>query len=48
MAPAMVTARATRPSTSTSYQHQYQMQDQAQVADGAMHRQGPMGNAGNG
>ncbi len=29
------------------YQYQYQMQDQAKVTDGAMHRQGPMGDAGN-
>ena len=30
------------------YQFEYQMQDQAEVTDGAMHRQGPMGNDGNG
>ncbi len=30
------------------HQYQYRMQDQAQFTDGAMHRQGPMGDAGNG
>ena len=36
--------------TGDQVQHQYQhrTQDQAQVTDGAMHRQGQMGDAGNG